>query len=146
MKTKMSPKKMLKIEKKTAAKIRAPKGFRFSVVKTRRTSITERVGEIAIQLHLSKTNEVVGHVALVHYDDNWYETHSGLDQEYWGKGLGVLMYSKAIVWGLRNGFRVRSSGCGSDMAMRVWNGKSIRKHFKIGRDKYGTHHCKFKYS
>ena len=61
----------------------------------------------------------------------FYRTHSTLDSKYHGKGLGTMMYAKAIQWALSEGHRVSSSGDSSMLAKRMWTGKSIRKYCKV---------------
>lgn len=109
--------------------LRAPKGFHFKIFKY--------YNSIKIQLLDAKTGYEVGNVGLYKAYPYRYkqslETHSHLRVDLRGKGLGTLMYSKAIEWALKNGYRVKSSGSSSEMAERVWNGKGIRKHFNIRR-------------
>lgn len=115
--------------KQSSVKIRAPHGYFFSVAKDRYEGKLESV---TIELRLSKhRDQIVGTVALCHYDDIWYETHSDLNPEHHGKGLGTLLYAKAIQWGTKHGLKVRSSGCSSSMALRVWRGKTLRKYCKV---------------
>lgn len=103
-------------------KIRAPKGFSFKVKKVnqRYTSIT-----------LYSANREIGHVNLIKVREGYYETHSDLNDEYHRKGLGALMYARAIQHALEKGWGVRSSGSSSEEAQRVWRGKTVRKYFSI---------------
>jgi len=109
---------------KSIPKIRAPKGFTFRVKKVnqRFTSVT---------LLKTMANKEIGHVNLIRVREGYYETHSDLDDEFHGKGLGALMYARAIQHALEKGWRVQSSGSSSSEAQRVWRGKTIRKYFSI---------------
>jgi GNAT superfamily N-acetyltransferase len=113
--------------KKLIPKIRAPRGFHFRI----RKEYYERQLEcVAVELWDSKTKSNIGHVNLVRAMRGFVETHSYLEASYHNKKLGALMYSKAIQWALKNGFKVRAGGP-SEQAQRVWRGKSIRENFKI---------------
>ena len=65
-----------------------------------------------------------------------WETHSGLSSLYWNKKLGVTMYVRAIKWCLDRGYNVQSSISTSELAQRVWNGKTIRKYVRIIKRKH----------
>ena len=113
---------------KTSLQIKTPKGF------------TVRVSEndthhVMIKLyHSGKANRVrgfIGRVTLYKRSAGVYETHYYLDDNYHGKGLGALLYARAIKWGLENGHLIRSSGASSDKARRVWESKTLRKFFSI---------------
>ena len=112
--------------KKLALKSKTPTGFFF------KTS-TGTYGDIFIKLYkrFRNSNRKIGQIRLVNEGKNKYATHSNLDYRYHNKGLGALMYSKAIEWCLQRGFRCQSSGYSSDDAKRVWQGKTIRKYFDI---------------
>lgn len=119
----------MKSNKIIVPSIRAPKGYHFR--------ISTKYGYIYVQL-LDKKNQEVGHVNLHKYypyakEPKRVATHSWLHSDLRGKGIGTLIYSKAIEWGLKHGYKVRSSGSSSDEAERVWNGKGIRQHFSIRR-------------
>lgn len=114
------------------SKVIAPKGFSFKVI---------RHDSYRIMVYLLKgPHNEVGHITLSQEYPGCYATHSTLLPRYRGKGLGALMYAKAIQWGLEHGYRVRSSGSSSQDAQRVWRGKSLRKWFDIrvkkGKDYY----------
>ena len=107
--------------------LRAPKGYHFKV---------ERSGKYHTYIRLfDSTKMQVGYISLVklNYNDTEkrWATHSYLRYDLHGKGLGALLYSKAIEWGLKHGYKIRSSGASSDMAQRVWKGKSLRQYFSI---------------
>jgi GNAT superfamily N-acetyltransferase len=72
-----------------------------------------------------------GYIEMIYVGDDTYETHSYLDEQLRGKGLGAMLYAKAIQWCHRNGYKIRSSGCTSKEAKRVWKGDSIRNYFRI---------------
>lgn len=82
---------------------------------------------------LNSRNRYCGHVSL---ESDWVnskvlETHSFLAKGLRNKGIGSKLYAKAIQVGLKNGLKVRSSGCSSPDAIRMWEGKTIRKYFSI---------------
>jgi GNAT superfamily N-acetyltransferase len=85
-------------------------------------------------------NREIGHVSLIKVREGYFETHSSLNNEFHGKGLGALLYARAIQYALDIGWGVRSSGQSSELAQRVWRGKTIRKYFSIklqkGEDSY----------
>lgn len=109
---------------KSIPKIRAPKGFTFRVKK-----VNERYTSVA--LYETMANREIGHVSLIKVRTGYYETHSDLDENFHGKGLGALMYARAIQHALEKGWGIRSSGSSSQDAQRVWRGKTIRKYFSI---------------
>ena len=88
-------------------------------------------------LHDTLTRRRIGTVSLVkHYLTGSYVTHSRLDSLYHRRGLGTIMYARAIQWALDNGHVVRSSGNSSDMAQRVWKSKGLRNFFSIRKRKH----------
>ena len=94
-------------------------------------------GTVRISLINSKNKGDMGYVNLVR---NTYtgsmNTHSQLHPNLRNKGFGTLLYARAIQWALENGYPVRNSGGSSEMAQRVWRGKSIRKFFRIVTHSY----------
>lgn len=111
--------------------IRSPNGFRvhYKVIKydnivvsvvCRLTDMSKEYDNYAGNVELERVN-----------DGDTFITHSNLRYEYHGKGLGTLLYAKAIAWAFDHGFKVRSSGSSSSMAKRVWESKGLRKHFNI---------------
>lgn len=115
---------------KRKIRVRAPNGFQ---VRYRFETYKRKIHNVYVELYDMAGSQyyAVGNVELVRHTSDSFATHSNLDPKYWGKGLGTLIYSKAIAWALNHGYRVRSSGGSSDMAKRVWNGKGIRQHFDI---------------
>lgn len=115
-------------------RVRAPRGFHFKIVEYKNKKYPGS-DHTRVSLRNSKDPErEIGHVMLYKQKRRrqiYWETHSSLNQEYHGKGLGSTMYAKAIQWCLDNGYKVRSSGASSDMAKRVWNGQKIRQFFSI---------------
>lgn len=107
-------------------KVIAPKGFFFKVERIRGQ------GFVSVKLFKRKRKNSleIGHVNLCR-DEGWYSTHSYLHDEYRNKGLGALMYAKAIQWGKEHGLRVKSSGGSSADAQRVWRGSSLARWFDI---------------
>lgn len=111
---------------KILSQINTPKGFSF------RVNARDRK-HVAIQLF--RSGNFIGRVTLYKRSTGVYETHSYLDDRYHGKGLGAIMYMRAIKWALEHKCSVRSSGASSDKARRVWEGKTIRKFFSIKKRK-----------
>jgi GNAT superfamily N-acetyltransferase len=115
--------------------LRAPRGFRFKVIEQ----------YSSVKVSLLRDGSEVGHIHMYkpypYKKKTRLETHSWLCEDYRGRGIGTLLYSRAIEWGLKNGWKVQSSGGSSEMAQRVWNGKGVRQHFRIRRrdTNYGTH-------
>lgn len=64
-----------------------------------------------------------------------YRTHSTLSEAYHGKGIGILMYAKAIQLALKLGFTVKSSGQSSSKAKRVWSSKGLRRFYRVRKVK-----------
>ena len=112
--------------KKLSIKVRAPAGHYFRCT-------TGKYGDIYIRLYkkFKSCDRSIGLVRLVSMGGKKYATHSNLARKYHHKGLGTLIYSKAIEWCLQRGFRCQSSGYSSEDAQRVWKGKGIRKFFTI---------------
>lgn len=119
--------------KKSSRLIRAPRGFHFKISHCRDYFYNGRLykGEHFISLYNSISNRKIGSICLEPYGTKTFCTHSSLDVEYRGQGLGALMYARAIQWCLDNGYKVRSSGSSSNDAERVWRSKSIRKNFSL---------------
>lgn len=112
--------------KKLSVKVKAPPKhfFRCTVGK---------YGDVYIKLYkrFKNSDRKIGQVRLVDQGGKKFATHSNLDYRYHNKGLGTLMYAKAIEWCLARGYKCQSSGYSSEDAKRVWTGKSIRKYFRI---------------
>lgn len=108
--------------------IRAPKGYRFEV----------EMFDDDIYVNLRFGPRVVGVLRLESVYTPFrgragrrFITHSQLRYEHHCKGLGVLMYAKAIQYCKENGYKVSSSYMPSEAAKRVWQSKSIRKYFNV---------------
>lgn len=114
--------------------IRAPKGFN---VRYHVNTYNKEIESVYCELYDVNKNSGrdVGRVVLERGIGKVFETHSSLANDYHGKGLGTLLYAKAIAWTLNHGFKVKSSGDSSDMAKRVWESKGLRKHFNIRKIK-----------
>lgn len=119
-------------------RVRAPKGFFFKI---RRYEFGNKDWLITLYDSINPSN-YIGSIQLERLSDNKYITHSSLNEAYRGKGLGTLMYAKAIQFCMDKGFKVSSSNSPSYYAQRVWESKSIRKFFLIKKrrsDKYGNY-------
>lgn len=96
-------------------------------------------GEIAtldIDLYTVPDEEFVGYVTMneklcERTGAHFYETHSFIDEEYRGKGLGIKLYDRAIREGMKRLGDVRSSLTPSDDAIRTWKSKRLNKKHKI---------------
>lgn len=119
-------------------RIRLPAGYHFQCKPTFYRGVPEKV-EVCLY-HKVKTTRKIGSVRLYYQGDNEFETHSDLSSSYRNKGLGALMYARAIAWCLERGYKVRSSGASSSDARRVWKGKTLRKLFVIKTEKYENHY------
>ena len=91
-----------------------------------------KLSQVRIILVEKKRGLEMGNVNLaMNVYSNSFHTHSFLHATLHNKGFGTLLYARAIQWALENGFTVRNSGSSSDLAQRVWRGKSLRKYFRI---------------
>jgi len=118
--------------KKSASvpRIRLPSGYFFKCIPLH--FYDGRPDSIDIALfRKTKSSRKIGHVRLVYEGNNTYETHSNLSTSYRNKGLGAIMYAKAIAWCLERGYKVKSSGASSTQAQRVWRGKKLKRLFNI---------------
>lgn len=126
--------------RKSRALVRAPKGYYFKI---------EDYGNNNFYVRLyDRKNKVgtgpIGHIHLTNAygaHKKYLMTHSSLNRDYHGKGLGAYMYARAIQFALDNGYKVRSSGGSSEMAQRVWRGHYIRKWFRITARKTNGPYC-----
>jgi len=120
----------------------APCGYRFEVSPKR--NLNEQLGKFTITVSLLKKRhrKIVGWVDLQCIDrkanesfdrakHTTFETHSYLDEDLHGEGIGSLMYLKAINVGHSRGFNVCSSNAPSDNAQRIWRGTTLRKYYRI---------------
>lgn len=121
-------------------KIKAPEGFKFFIqhfdgretvylylLKKDADTKLDRYGYLINM----KWSDQIGRITLEKASRDTYRTHSRLDEEYWGKGYGTLMYARAIQWGLEHDYKITSSGSSSEKAKNVWKGNGIRKYFRI---------------
>ncbi len=115
---------------KTLPQIPAPKGFTIKVDKKDPYHVMVKLFRAG-----NAKRAFIGRVTLYQRSAGVYETHSYLDDYYHGRGLGALLYARAIKWGMEQGYLVRSSGSSSDKARRVWEGKTLRKFFSIKKRK-----------
>ncbi len=123
------------MKKVNTVKVKAPKGFIFRVREFRYAK-EKNPHSVYVELRDSKTKRFCGRVSLVRRSyTGSYETHSTLNEELRGKGIGTLMYARAIQWCHERGHTVRSSGASSDMARRVWQSKGLRKLFSLRKRK-----------
>ena len=108
--------------------IKCPKGYKLIIEKTYAAAAAyrskilskNRVKTIRINIINIKKNDAVGWVDLVWTQKRFWETHSYVDEDERGKGLGLAAYSKAINVVLRRVERVMSSSSPSADAVRVW--------------------------
>lgn len=116
--------------KRKQIRVRAPNGFN---VRYRVETHRKKIYNVYCELYdrAKGTYYAVGNVELVQTGNKGFATHSNLDPEYWNRGLGTLIYAKAIAWALNHGYKVQSSGGSSDMAKRVWSGRGLRQLFDI---------------
>jgi hypothetical protein len=77
-----------------------------------------------------------GRVGLKLIDVGLLETHSSLDEELQGQGLGIQMYAKAIALAHEKGFDVCSATHKERYypATRLWYSKRLNEMFRIERD------------
>jgi GNAT superfamily N-acetyltransferase len=129
--------------------VRAPKGFFFKIEKEPyyKYSYNPRVlpkklnrpGNVYVKLydrnHQYNDRYHIGYIQLEVNNSKWYVTHSYLDLEYRSKGLGTLLYARAIKWCFDNGYKCRSSYSSSWLAKNVWEGQHIKKFFHIKKRK-----------
>lgn len=127
--------KKKEIKKSELARVRAPKGYSFKVVPPDYAG-----GYTYVRLFKKGVPYHIGQISLENYGANTFATHSRLEDAYHGKGLGAIMYAKAIQWCLDNGYKVRSSGSPSEYAQRVWGGSSLRRYFSIRQIQNGSYY------
>lgn len=128
--------------KTTTPTIRAPKGFRFRIDKSDSPyNAAEIIVYYILTIKGKKVEREIGRVSLEpsYRNNKTLHTHSHLSKVFHGMGLGSLMYARAIRWALENGYKIRSSGGTSDAAVRVWEGKTLRKYFDITKTRGGRY-------
>lgn len=110
--------------------IRAPNGFQ---VRYRTFSYDNKIQNVYCDLYdMTKSPALyVGNVEIERSYGKIFKTHASLKWDYHNRGLGTLLYAKAIAWGFNHGLKVQSSSDSSEMAKRVWEGKGLRKYFNI---------------
>lgn len=123
------------IKKSELARVRAPKGYYFEIDEPQFAGCYAYV-----KLYKKGTDRYIGKLSLEPWGAKSYCTHSMLDDAYHGKGLGAIMYAKAIQWCLDNGYKVSSSASPSNMAQRVWGGSSLRRYFSIRKTKESSYY------
>lgn len=73
----------------------------------------------------------VGYVDSVQTRAGFFETHSFIDWDFCGRGLGGKMYARVIDFHLKEGNDIRSSASPSIAAENVWKSKYLNKKFVI---------------
>ena len=87
-----------------------------------------------------ENGETIGSVYLCKTKWGFWETHSEMwDESFRNQGYGIKMYSAAIRYARKRGWRVRSSLDYSEYAERVWCSRRLRKKHKIR--KRGKRYC-----
>lgn len=127
-----------KVSKKKVPTIRAPKGFYFKISCHKSKSIN---GYCFVNVDLFPNDQKLktvkwpikaGGVQLNSSDGGkYYKTHSYLQEQYHGRGIGAIIYARAIQWALTNKKKISSSGNSSEKALRVWKGKTLRRLFTL---------------
>lgn len=89
----------------------------------------------------------VGHVEMCkdsRPNETFYETHVFLDEEYRGKGYGVMMYDNAFEIAQLLSVVVKSSLVPSDDALHVWNSRELneRWHIEYVKNRYVVKGCR----
>lgn len=110
-----------------------PRGYRFNV----KQNFTSDQKQMFVEL-LRRRN-VIGKITLEYVEnDGLWETHSHLNDDQRGSGLGVLLYQKAIRTILERRQRVASSRSPSPDARMVWSSNRLNSMFEIRRldDRY----------
>lgn len=124
---------MEKLKKSELNRVMAPKGFKFRMIPPEKDGARYAYCRLYDKSH---PGTYVGQITLEPYPKNKYITHSRLDSIYHGKGLGAVLYARAIQWCLDNGYKVGSSYSPSYLAQRVWTGSSLRRFFSIKKSAY----------
>lgn len=78
---------------------------------------------------------IAGFLWLAKIKSGDWETHSELEPEYRGRGLGTLLYARAFDYGMNHKLSVVSSLNPSADAQRVWRSRSINDKFFVGYNK-----------
>ena len=85
-------------------------------------------------IKIKKNNQEVGRIDLVDTNLGFYETHSFVEKEFRGMGLGIKLYALAFRRGFREGIIVKSTNVPSKYAKRVWKSKTLNSMFEIKRE------------
>lgn len=89
-------------------------------------AIWDRAGDIFV-----KKSHLLGYVELHKKYRGRFATHSYVKQKYRGKGYGSKLYSHAIGYAIKKGYKVGSSYFPSDAARGTWSGKYLNSRYKI---------------
>jgi hypothetical protein len=125
------------MRKVVAKRIRLPKGYHFQISDNIKTGGNVYIDLMRKTMVYNKVRNIrIGYVTLSPIEsENLCKTHSTLNYEYHDRGLGVLMYARAIQWALAHGYKVWSSGQSSTNAKRVWKSKRLRQYFSVRKIK-----------
>lgn len=95
--------------------------------------IPEYTHAICINLRSRVTREVIGYIDLIKTKHKFYETHSFLDEDRRGQGLGKSLYEKAFEFAMEHDLNLRSSRKPSIAAIYVWNSSELNNQYKISK-------------
>lgn len=93
--------------------------------------LESRVNIVQFRLIEIESRTETGYVELVETPFGHWETHTFLDEELRGKGLGIELFSRAFKQSLEKHRRVMSSTYTSDAAIRLWESKTLNKLYEI---------------
>lgn len=103
-------------------------------------TVIESNGSSEYVVALHHRGSRIGHVRVVRVRPivagrriELWETHSQLSPTYHNRGLGIVLYSAAIEWGLSRGRRVTSSRRSSSDAVRCWSSRRLGAAFSVVR-------------
>ena len=83
-------------------------------------------------LSLFHNDKSVGHLYLSYNEENdFWVTHSWLEESYRGYGLGCLLYMATAQYGFLQDYQIVSWHSTSDKAKRVWRSSRLRYLFHI---------------
>lgn len=75
--------------------------------------------------------DLIGWVDVLKTRFGYWETHSSLDENYWGLGLGVALYDQAIYESHKRNINICSSTNFSQHAERVWRSRQLNHRWNI---------------